>query len=138
MGGYGSSRWGATVTRVSTEGLLRLDVRVLEREGCLRPGTSATVTWSGGPSIATKVAPEHPGIVTLRYLVRHGNEPCLSIQEDVALTRTRCTFGGTRVWFTCPGCGTRCAVLYAFRRWFRCRTCHHLAYGSTREMNRRR
>lgn len=132
MGGYGSSRWGVTVTRVSTENLLRLDVRVLAREGCLQPGMSATVAWDSGTSITTEVMGERSNVVVLRYLVRSGNRSRLSMQEDISLMRTPCTFGGTRIWFVCPGCSTRPAVLYALAGYFRCRTCHQLAYPSTR------
>ena len=133
MGRYGSGRWGATVTRASTEGLLRLDVRALVREALLEPGKSATVTWIDGASITTHVTPNDPDRISLRYFTVTGKGSWSSpIQQDVFLTRTRCTFGGTRVWFVCPGCGARCAVLYALRGLFRCRACHNLAYASTR------
>lgn len=132
MGGYGSTRWGTTMTRASTEGLLHLDVRALGRKGCLRAGMSAIVSWHDGASITTEVVPARLDAVTLRYSVRDGNEPQINVQENISLTRTRCTFGGSRVWFGCPGCSTRCAVLYAHRGRFRCRTCHNLAYASTR------
>lgn len=133
MGGYGSGRWGATVTRVSTEGLLRLDVRVLEREGCLQSGTSATVTWSNDASVTTRVDSGDPDAVTLQYLARTCNGSWRALQDDINLETTPCSFGGTRVWFSCPGCCTRCAVLYALGGLFRCRRCHRLAYASTRE-----
>ena len=136
LGGYGSSRWGTTVTRVSTEGLLQLDVRALAREGSLRSGTSATVTWSDGASITAEVPPEHPGTVTMECSVGSGNGLWLSIREDVALVMTSCTLGGTMVWFRCPGCSSRCAILYALEGLFQCRRCHRLTYASTREMKR--
>lgn len=132
MGGCGSTRWEMTVTRRSTEGFLRLDVRHLARNGCLRPGTSAAITWGPATSITAEVGRERPDAVTLRYVVHRGNTPCLSMNETVSLTKTPCTFGGSRIWFCCPGCGGRCAVLYAVAGYFRCRTCHQLAYWSTR------
>ena len=48
------------------------------------------------------------------------------------LVRTAQPFGGERLWFACPGCGRRCAVLYGARR-FRCRLCIGVPYGSQRE-----
>lgn len=132
MGGYGSSRWGTTVTRFPTDGLLRLDVCALGREGGLRPGTLATVTWSDAASITTEVPFDTPDVVTLAYCVRTSTDGWLSINERISVLTTPCTFGGTRVWLACPGCGTRRAVLYALRGRFRCRTCHHIAYASTR------
>ena len=111
---------------------MRLDVRTLAREGGLQPGATATVTWYGGASITTVVAPNDADIVTLRYRSRTGYGPWRAVSEYVSVTRTPCTLGGTRDWFGCPGCGTRCAVLYAFLDQFRCRSCHQLAYASTR------
>jgi hypothetical protein len=67
MGGFGSTRWGTAVTRVSTEGLLRLDARLLASEGCLAPGTSTTVTWGSGASITTKVACDDPLVMRVGY-----------------------------------------------------------------------
>lgn len=132
MGGYGSSRWGTTLTRISTEGLLRLDVRSLAREGGLAPGTSATVSWGRGATVTTEVEADTPNVMTLRYGARIGNGPLRTICEQIPLLRTRCTLGGTRDWFGCPGCGMRYAVLYALLGRFRCRSCHQLAYASTR------
>lgn len=110
MGGYGSSRWGTTLTRMSTEGLLRLDVRSLAREGGLRPGTSATVIWGEGATVTTEVGTDTPDVMAVRYGVRIGNGPLRTICEQILLLRTRCTLGGTRDWFGCPGCGVRCST----------------------------
>lgn len=136
MGGSGSNRWATTVTRVSTEGLLRLDIRMLAREGGLRPGTSSEVRWSDGSSITIEV--DDPRALTLEYHTRTGNGEMVLVHEIIPLLGTPCTFGGTRMWCGCPGCGTRCAILYGFNGLFRCRSCHDLTYGSTRKMNRRR
>ena len=133
MGGYGSGRWGTTVTRMTTEGLPRLDVRVLARKGCLQPGTLATIAWENGATVTTKVTPACSDVVTLTYCAHAPTGSWLPIHEDVCLTRTPCTLGGTRAWFACPGCGICCAVLYALGGYFRCRVCHQLAYPSTRE-----
>ena len=43
MGGFGSNRWGTTVTRRSTDDVPQLDVRVLSREGTLQPGATSVV-----------------------------------------------------------------------------------------------
>ena len=54
-------------------------------------------------------------------------------EYSVELSRTRCNYGGERVWFRCParGCGRRVAVLYGGAI-FACRKCHRLAYASQR------
>ncbi len=132
MGGYGSSRWGMTLTRFSTDGLLRLDVQALEREGGLVPGKAASIMWGDAASITAEVRLDAPDVVTLSYFVRTSTDGWLPIQEHVSLISTPCTFGGNRVWLACPGCGNRRAVLYALAGRFRCRTCHNIAYASTR------
>jgi hypothetical protein len=44
----------------------------------------------------------------------------------VEVTSTPCNFGRERVWFVCPGCGRRCAILYPWA----CRTCSGGRYES--------
>ncbi len=132
MGGFGSTRWGDTLTRVSTENLPRLDVRALVRAGGLEPGSTTTVTWRDGASIMIHVLPGAPDSLALRYTTHTGTGQWLQVADRIAVTRTVCHFGGTREWFACPTCGLRCAVLYALLGRFRCRRCHHLAYASTR------
>ena len=59
----------------------------------------------------------------------------------VALTTTRCNFGGVRYWFICPlsrngvYCGRRVAKLYKApgANYFGCRHCYNLSYESRNE-----
>ena len=136
MGGTGSGRWGTTVTRITTDSLPQLDVRALAREGALEPGTSATITWGNGASVSTEAPLESPGWITLRYMACAGMGSWTSLSEHVPLSKTDCTFGGSRVWFYCPGCGRRRAILYGLQSRFRCRACHRLGYESTRSENK--
>lgn len=141
MGGYGSSRWGWTATRTTTDGLLRLDVRDLARRGLFAAGPGqlalGTVAWTrrGEPAgeIGVAFAGDDPGGVVLDYHIRHAGGPRQPVREQVELARTPCRYGGARPWFLCPGCLSRRAVLYSLGGLFRCRGCHGLAYGSTRE-----
>lgn len=133
MGGTGSSRWKSTITRTSTKGLLRLDVRALARAGGVLPGAVATIAWGPMASVATEIAHDDPSAVTLLFRIRTLHAGWRMIRERVPLVWTPCTFGGSRVWFACPGCGERTAVLYALGGAFRCRACHRLAYASTRK-----
>jgi hypothetical protein len=50
----------------------------------------------------------------------------------VRLDWTRCHFGGQRVWFLCPTCRRRVAILHGSAT-IACRHCFRLAYSSTRE-----
>jgi hypothetical protein len=141
MGGFGSTRWGRQSTRATTEGLLALDVRVLGRRGYFTAGPGEVAEgveiWSSRGSEVGRISVEYrgadPQIVTLEYRVRRPEEDWHTIQERVELNRTRCTFGGSRPWFVCPGCRMRRAVLFCVGGVFRCRVCHDLAYRSTRE-----
>ena len=133
MGGPGSTRWGMTVTRMPIDGLPQLDVRVLNRVGALNPSATSTVTWGNKASITLSVPAKHASGVRLDCVVQSHCDAVRSVRERIRLTRTTCTFGGTRVWFGCPGCGTRCAVLRALGGRFRCRACHRLAYASTHQ-----
>jgi hypothetical protein len=42
---------------------------------------------------------------------------------------TATCFVGERRWFTCPGCGRRCRIVYGGKL-FRCRLCYRLTYAS--------
>jgi hypothetical protein len=129
---YGSTRWAMTATRLTTDGLPRLDVRALARAGGLAPGARATVTWSTAATITTEVPNDPCCRVILRYRARRGSDGWTVVDEAVAIAWTACTFGGSRPWLVCPGCGRRYAVLHGVAGWFRCRNCHGLAYASTR------
>jgi hypothetical protein len=140
MGGYGSGRWGWHRAKTDTDGLLRLDVRWLARQGYLDPGTSGAyaVAWSWGDrpagDILVRYDGDRPDELVLDYRTRRGEgAPWAPVRERVALDRTPCPYGGSRPWFLCPGCRGRRAALYSVGGRFRCRACHGLAYSSTRE-----
>ncbi len=137
MGGYGSSRWGMTLTRLTTDGLPRLDVRGLARDGGLAPGTSATITWHDEDpvpaTITTHVPADEPDTLVLAYRILTDTGSEMSVHERIGPETTACHYGGVRAWFRCPGCHRRRAVLFGLDGWFRCRACHRLAYASTRD-----
>ena len=117
-----------------------LDVRWLARQGYLAPDTSGVyaVAWSRGDrpagDILVRSDADRPGELVLDYRTRrYEGEPWAPVRENIPLDRTPCPYGGDRVWFRCPGCFGRRAVLYAVGGRFRCRACHDLAYSSTRE-----
>ena len=55
-----------------------------------------------------------------------------SLNQTLDFTATQCYFGGRRLWFRCPACSKRAAILYRPRRddIFLCRLCHDLTYTS--------
>lgn len=132
MGGFGSGR---TSGKGTTNDMRRLDIRAMQRDGCLTPGARFSWEWSSGgevrASIRAEVADDR---VTLDYRTRDHAGEWIPRRYPVLIERTPCHYGGSRVWWRCPsaGCGRRCAVLYGGAV-FACRHCHGLAYRCQRE-----
>jgi hypothetical protein len=142
MGGYFSTRWNFERIRQHTDLLLSLDVRWLGRIGALQPGAVAVPSWTfrGEPSghIVTRMNRDGDRL-TLDYKTRAtGETDWTPRMVHVWLDATPCHYGGERLWFRCPHCQSRRAVLFSTGGVFACRQCHDLAYTSTREdaMNR--
>jgi hypothetical protein len=136
MGAPGSgNRWRLGAKRTTDEHHA-LDVRKLARAGALRPGYCVNWALSPGgkssPRVQMLVA--QSGLV-LRYKHSTSVGEWKRAEYPVRITRTRCNFGGSRPWFLCParGCGQRVAILYGDDDVFKCRSCHKLAYASSRE-----
>ena len=129
MGGIGSGRCPSFPTTL--DDLRAVDLRYLRRHGMLEPGRCGTLRWSRAGRETGSIGLRCSGdAVFLSYRVTswRGTE-AEDVEERVPLVRTAQPFGGERVWFTCPGCSRRCAVLYGGRR-FRCRLCVGVPYGS--------
>jgi hypothetical protein len=134
MGGPGSGRWYRWQgTRTTLEEVYRLDVRWLQRHGYL-DGRPHGVTWSRGEQqVGSLVLALQPEGVVLTYRSRVGRGDWESVRQVVTLTWTPCHYGGTRPWFRCAGCRRRVAVLCGEGKWFLCRHCYQLPYGSQQE-----
>lgn len=50
--------------------------------------------------------------------------------HTIQLEATLCNYGGSRYWFSCPGCYDRKRVLYLSSEGFKCRDCLNLVYRS--------
>ena len=106
MGGRGSGRRRGEGTRLTTDELPALDVRVLKRRGL--------------------ISPQSPGLILRDDQVAGG-------EVRLPLVWTPCIFAGERPWFVCPGegCGRRAAILYLDGSGhLLCRLCLDLAYPS--------
>lgn len=55
------------------------------------------------------------------------------VEQAISFDRTPCNYGGHRTWFLCPRCWKRVVVLYGAGKYFFCRRCYDLAYGSQQE-----
>ena len=133
MGGPGSGNWYRWDKRTTLDEVKRLDVRWLHRHGYL-DRWPRLVTWRCGEqpagSISVSLQPE--GVV-LEYRCRVGGGDWESVRQVVTLDWTPCHYGGERPWFRCAGCRQRVAVLCGEGKWFLCRHCYELPYGSQQE-----
>lgn len=127
---YGAGRPG---WKGKAEHRTSLDVRRLQREGILTPGRWTGWQWSedGKPYASIGMSVSGAGDrLTLSYRwTPHGGEP-VDVECPIRLETTPCNYGGVRVWFACPQCGWRCAVVYFGGRVYACRRCLNLAYAS--------
>lgn len=128
MGGYNS---GGGRGALKDNAFWRLDIARLKRIGALRPGTHP-IHWSGrdGEKVANISITTEADRLTLEYRKRwRGSGDWEEVREIVKLDWTAQKLGGKRVWFLCPGCGSRRGVLYG-RDGYRCRACHRMTYTS--------
>jgi len=125
MGGFGSGRSG---WRPTEDQFLRLDVRMLNRKGMLRPGVTGTMHWSREGEAVGSIQ-IHATAAEVRLIYTSAG---LALDYPVHLDRTTCNLGGSRPWFLCPSCCRRVAVLFGGGR-FLCRYCRNLAYSVENE-----
>lgn len=131
MGGWESGRifWFGSTRRVA-ESSCPLDIRKLKRDGLLRPGCWITSKWSRNGTVQASIeAIVHDDQLVLKYTYRKTENVVL----PVPFSWTRCNFGGKRIWFLCPFCGRRCAVIYSIGKYFGCRICGNVAYQTQNE-----
>lgn len=119
MGGFGSGP--QTQGKPTTADCFPLDIRRFRREGFLNVGRifgwQRQIDGHEVDLVVIRVEPQ-------RLLIQ--NRP-------VTICWTRCTYGGGRVWFRCPRCDRRTAIIYRGSSWdLGCRKCLRLAYESQR------
>lgn len=136
MGGIGSGRGSSWPTKTTTEGVKKIDVRYMSREGFLKDGAQGQLAWSksGKPcgNIDYKCS---NGSLILNYRFReHGGE-WQFVNQSVPVVYTSCNYGGGRPWFLCPRCSKRVAILYGADKLFLCRHCYQLPYDSQQRGN---
>jgi hypothetical protein len=136
MGGIGSgTRYGEKKSKLVTEALPFIDIRLLNRQGYL--GTNATTgsfKWRIGDiemcSIGYRI---YSNKMILQYRHRSNEKNWESVEREIMFDQTLCNYGGRRKWFLCGKCGRRVAVLYYLAGNFFCRHCHNLTYASQKE-----
>jgi hypothetical protein len=135
MGGIGSGSWYRWDKKTTTEEVHRVDIRYMRKRELLRwPGYTGSLAWSRGGeqtgSIRFRVERDR---LVLIYRYRFHGEEWQDVEEHVWFNRTPCNYGSERLWFLCPHCGKRVAVLHGAGARFLCRHCYTLPYGSQNE-----
>ncbi len=136
MGGWRSgSYYRGRSGKCTVEGSLPLDIRKVKRDGCLTPGRWFAWQWSTGGSVHASIgATVYEDFLHLDYTHKKTED----IQQRIYFDWTPCNYGGKRVWFRCPCCGRRCAVVYSGGKYFACRVCCNLTYAICNETPRER
>jgi hypothetical protein len=144
MGGYGSGRPGR---RITTQASCRLDITIIQGQGCIVPGarTQSTQRWiqtrSGKEtSIGLMVDYRSPQpAAELLYAMHVRDAEPVTRRVPVAMSITQPNYGGLRYWWHCPRCDQRVRILYLppGAGDFRCRVCWHLTYESSNESDKR-
>jgi hypothetical protein len=135
MGGLGSGSWYRWDTRRMIDTVDCLDVRRLARQGALREGVQASITWRQGQQAecSLEVACESRGIV-LKYRPWGVSGDWCAVQQEIAVEWVRTGFG-RRALLRCSACRRRVARVYRSNRLvFVCRICMALPYKSQCEM----
>jgi hypothetical protein len=132
MGRHGSGNWHRFDSKTLAEHCLSIDVRQLNRTGCLKPWQRYSWRWQDGSNIVIETK---PGAFELIYSISRNDQPREDVHIEVTLSWSSCNYGGERPWFICPGkgCGRRVAKLYLVGKYFLCRHCHDLTYSSQRQ-----
>lgn len=121
------------MAKEKVEDSLVLDVLDFAKKGYLRDGTSSTTRWTGEDKVIGSISWRVTGgALHLTYTVTRGDGAKTNYSYPVPLARTPATYGGERVWFTCPRCRKRVRKLYLPPSGgrFLCRDCHGLSYLS--------
>ena len=127
-GGY-RPRAGRPGWHAKTVSTLRIDIRKLHREGYLSGSSNLTWQWKNGATIGVITSPKS---ITLTYRYRYREGEWQNVNQPVALSRTPCYYGKDRLWFVCPSCNKRVAILYIGKIPL-CRKCSGLVYPSQSE-----
>ncbi len=126
MGGWGSGRQCRSDSKRLAEEAMPLDIRLIKRKNLLIPGARLNIEWSKGGIVQSSIkALIYEDYLTLQYTYNKTE----NVSQKIYFTYTPCNYGEKRVWFSCPFCGKRCAVIYSGGKHFACRACCDLTYA---------
>ena len=108
-----------------------LDVHDLARRHIVGWTVSTAWRWTNtytGEEVGSISFCSQPACLQLRCSINGA-----PVVQRIEITRTACSFGGTRPWLHCPRCSGRVGVLYMRGGRFVCRRCGGVAYTSQSE-----
>ena len=132
MGGYSSGRYRER-NRGTVDAAIRLDLRVMRRQGFLVPGgvTSGVQRWTrageetGSVRVSVNLADPNAGFVVVRFSLN--GDPRV---QEIPLASRSMRYGGRRYYFVCPKQGRRCEVMPLVGGVFASRQAQKLTYQS--------
>ena len=129
-GGYRYNA-GRPASKGKADACMRLDVREMHVRSVLQPGRSGSWNWSNSYT-GERTGSISYGVEGAELVLRYSLNDEAKLQR-VPILRTPCKFSASRLWFGCPHCRARVAVLYMRRGGFYCRNCARVAYYSQSE-----
>jgi hypothetical protein len=122
------------MTHKCTDELLALDIRRLTREGHLGEGRMSWDSWGNRSGVNTTLHTSvRPDGLWVEWRTRaRGESTWHAFNRLLTLERTAMHLGGERVWWHCPRCDKRVAMLYGGRE-LACRHCRGLTYRCRNE-----
>jgi hypothetical protein len=133
MGGLGSGNWYRWNKKATVESQCKIDIRWMKKQKYLHPGVTGILSSGSRGEIS--------GLIGLRaktdrlvvyYFNQQNGGQWEQIEDTIFFAWTPCNYGGYRVWFLCPRCKRRIAIVYGGKN-YRCRHCHNLTYSSQQE-----
>lgn len=120
------SRAGRPGNRLVAESAMRIDIRRWHKPGYLVNARSFTWKWTcEGDVTGTIGVTAFSDSLRLNYSIG-GHDA----SQTIWTRSTPCHYGGSRLWFACPACHDRAAVLYLRSGRFACRQCQRVSYRS--------
>ena len=109
MGGKGSGRRIYHDAKMTTDSLVRIHVKTLKSNGCLKPGYAGELCLPGTNSKVQSIFfRSEKSQLVLNYRSSSPNGQQSDEQMLVVrLDRQPCHYGGYRTWFRCPICQRR-------------------------------
>lgn len=112
----GSGEWTRIGTRRLVEDTLKIHVSAFKHN---KTNSSGMLSWRNGSQLGFVFSAD---AIIFSYAVN-----ALSYKTTVRTERLPCHYGGTRLYFRCPDCGTKRTALFVVQS-IRCRECHNLTY----------